>query len=184
MIKQQLKYKNLTDTRIKEATNKILDMFKHGDVSKTISLLTFPKFDIPCNSWSLRNRLIAYLHGTGDARGFMMWKETERKVKKGRKAFYILAPNLIKVDQKINRLYFPIIVLDGKLFGITNEEGKPNVREEKFIPLIIETGDDYLDRIIIYIVRKDYLETFIDKLGEDLKSFNGNIVSFLSHPPH
>lgn len=89
-----------------------------------------------------------------------------------------------KVDQKINRLYFPIIVLDGKLFGITNEEGKPNVREEKFIPLIIETGDDYLDRIIIYIVRKDYLETFIDKLGEDLKSFNGNIVSFLSHPPH
>ena len=94
-------YKNICkDSRIAEATNKILELFRTGNVPETIAILTHPKIKLPSNKWSLRNKLIMYLQGTQDARGFLMWKEAGRTIKAGSKSIYILAPNIIKKESE------------------------------------------------------------------------------------
>ncbi|MEK6916004.1 MAG: antirestriction protein [Nanoarchaeota archaeon] len=119
-------YKNICKNRINEATNKILEMFKTGNVPETIAILTHPKIKLPSNNWSLRNRLIMYLQGTQDARGFNMWKEAGRTIKAGSKALYILAPSIIKEEseekeEKLKLIGFrPIPV-----FKAENTQGKP-----------------------------------------------------------
>ncbi|MBQ3799396.1 MAG: hypothetical protein II837_03780 [Treponema sp.] len=47
---------------------------------------------IPMRSWSLCNQMIAFFHGTRDARTFSAWKEAGRFPKKGSHAFQIVAP--------------------------------------------------------------------------------------------
>lgn len=49
--------------------------------------------------WSYRNRLIVLLRGYTEARGYKAWSEVGRRVKKGEKAFWIIAPCL-KTEQK------------------------------------------------------------------------------------
>ncbi len=87
---------------VSEALNRIIELFKTGDVPQAISYATFPPFDVPSNVWSLPNRIIMILNGTSDARGFRQWNEVNRYVKKGSKAFYILAPWLVRNKEKEN----------------------------------------------------------------------------------
>ena len=47
---------------------------------------------IPMNGWSLCNRMIAFFHGTRDARTFAAWREAGRHPRKGSHAFQIVAP--------------------------------------------------------------------------------------------
>jgi hypothetical protein len=54
--------------------------------------------DKPMNRWSLANRMMVVLHGTGDARTFNQWKAVGRSVKKGVHAFYLLAPCFVKEE--------------------------------------------------------------------------------------
>jgi antirestriction protein ArdC len=56
--------------------------------------------DIPCKRWSCLNQFVAFLNGTGDARGYNQWKEAGRAVKKGAKAIYILVPMIYKIKDK------------------------------------------------------------------------------------
>ena len=56
--------------------------------------------DRPSSRWSAGNRWIMLLHGTEDARGYRQWQEAGRYVKKGAKAFYILAPVTKKVEDR------------------------------------------------------------------------------------
>lgn len=53
------------------------------------------------DTWSYRNQLIVVLHGFSEARGYKDWMKVSRKVQKGQKAFYIMAPWLVvkKNDQ-------------------------------------------------------------------------------------
>ena len=60
----------MEDIRIKESIEKVLNLFKSGDVPEAISLLTNPKDPRPCGKWSLRNKLIMYCNNTKEARGF------------------------------------------------------------------------------------------------------------------
>lgn len=46
----------------------------------------------PSDRWSLSNRIIMLLNNTDDARGIRQWNKAGRRVKKGARAFYILAP--------------------------------------------------------------------------------------------
>ena len=78
--------------KIKSTLDLILDLFKSGNVPDAVAVATFPSFDVPSNSWSLSNRIIMALNGTSDSRGFNQWKDVNRHVKKGAKAFHILAP--------------------------------------------------------------------------------------------
>ncbi|MEK6862527.1 MAG: antirestriction protein, partial [Nanoarchaeota archaeon] len=128
-------YKNICkDTRIAEATNKILELFETGNVPETIAILTHPKIKLPSNKWSLRNRLIMYLQGTADARGFLMWKEAGRTIKAGSKAVYILAPNVIKKEKEESEEENKLIGFRTiPVFKVEDTTGKP--LEYENIPL-------------------------------------------------
>ncbi len=55
------------------------------------------------DTWSYRNQLIVLFRGYSEARGFYPWANVGRKVQKGQKAFYIMAPHLVpKKDDKKN----------------------------------------------------------------------------------
>lgn len=80
------------NNKIQSAIAGLLDMFRTGEIPEKIAIATNPKFDVPSSKWSLNNRLIQLIHGTFDSRGFKQWREAERRVKKGAKAIYIIAP--------------------------------------------------------------------------------------------
>jgi hypothetical protein len=78
----------------------VIQRFKEGSVSQPLADIFIKNSPgSPSSFWSYRNRLIMHLIGqTYDARGFKQWLEAGRKVKKGTKAFHILAPVMAKVE--------------------------------------------------------------------------------------
>ncbi len=81
--------------KIREAMNTLLRMFDEENLEKVAHAVfrgTGTGAGIPSDKWSFLNRVLMYLHGTEDARGFKQWKEVGRYVKKGSKAFYIIGP--------------------------------------------------------------------------------------------
>ncbi len=82
--------------KAKEALNRLLEMFKTGDLPQAVARTTIAaktgQTAKPSDKWSLGNRLLMLAAGTEDARGFNQWQEIGRYVKKGAKAIYILAP--------------------------------------------------------------------------------------------
>lgn len=89
--------KNSTNKSANTALHRILEAFESGNIPKAIAYSTFtPPSNIPAFKWSQKNRVLAYLQGTGDARGFNQWKEAGRFVKKGSRSVYILGPVIRK----------------------------------------------------------------------------------------
>jgi hypothetical protein len=82
--------------KLKLALESVLQRFESGDIPEAIAYSTFPVYDIPSARWSLLNRLLMFIAGTRDARGIKQWNQAGRHVKKGAKAFTILAPRIIK----------------------------------------------------------------------------------------
>jgi hypothetical protein len=86
-------------TGASKAVSQILSAFENGNLPQAIAYSTFnPPSNIPAYKWTQRNRALAFLAGTGDARGFKQWQESGRHVKKGSKAIYILGPIMVKWD--------------------------------------------------------------------------------------
>ena len=81
-----------------EVLANILNRFKTGDIPRAIAFSMYPIPNIPAAKWSLCNRTLMFFAGTSDARGFNQWKRAGRHVKKGVKAFFILAPKLSKIE--------------------------------------------------------------------------------------
>ena len=81
--------------RVRETLDLVVDKFIEGDVADAIAKASFPYCNVPCSDWSLHNRFLVFLSGTADARGFRQWKSAGRKVVKGAKAVYILAPRFL-----------------------------------------------------------------------------------------
>ncbi|MDY0062041.1 MAG: hypothetical protein RBU45_19680 [Myxococcota bacterium] len=81
--------------RVQETLDLIVQKFIAGDVASALAKASFPACDVPLSRWSLNNRFLAALAGTIDGRGFHQWKEVKRSVKKGAKAFFILAPTIV-----------------------------------------------------------------------------------------
>jgi len=79
----------------------VLNAFENNP--KKVALAVFKGKGKPSDAWSFFNRLIMFMHDTADARGFRQWKQAGRHVKKGAKAFYILAPIRKKVPVKVIR---------------------------------------------------------------------------------
>lgn len=89
--------KNSMNNSASNAVQRILEAFESGNIPKAIAYSTFnPPSNIPAYKWTRRNRALAFLQGTGDARGFNQWKEVGRHVKKGSRSIYILGPVLKK----------------------------------------------------------------------------------------
>ncbi len=84
--------------KVKQAIEGILARFENGDIPKAIAYSVFPPPNIPSARWSLMNRVLMWIAGTNDARGIRQWNQVGRVVKKGAKAFYILAPRMVKKE--------------------------------------------------------------------------------------
>ncbi len=84
----------------------------------------------PSRKWSLGNKLIMLMHDTADARGYVQWLKSERHVKKGAKAFYILAPMIRHKKVKNEKsaededVQFPIGFTGIAVFRFEDTEGK------------------------------------------------------------
>lgn len=80
--------------RVSQACQNLLRMFEDGRIPPAVARTVIEEktIDKPSNKWSLGNQMIMYANGTNDARGYRQWEEVGRHVKKGAKAFYILAP--------------------------------------------------------------------------------------------
>src|SRR5659263_707122 len=85
--------------RVKEAMQLLLLMFNQQYIEK-VAHAVFRGDDVPADKWSFLNRLLMYYNGTDDARGFNQWKQAGRYIKKGSKAFYILAPMFKKITEE------------------------------------------------------------------------------------
>lgn len=92
------------EEKSKQALEKLLEMFRTGTapemVARTVIRRTQADGSTPSDNWSLGNHILMLLADTEDARGFKQWQEVGRTVKKGSKAFYILAPCTRKVKEK------------------------------------------------------------------------------------
>ena len=86
----------------KEVAERIVEAFKNPEqLPKALApVFIHRKDDKPCRQWSWHNQLVVALCGTVDARGFRQWNQVERKVKKGSKALWILAPCIKKITEK------------------------------------------------------------------------------------
>lgn len=77
--------------------DRLLALFESGQIPEAVAKTVIPPLDVPCARWSLANRMLTMLAGTADARGYRQWQEAGRHVRKGARAFYILAPRIAKV---------------------------------------------------------------------------------------
>jgi hypothetical protein len=89
------------NNRIKSVLNNIVGVFKSGEIPDAVAIACYPAIDVPSSKWSLINRTLMILADTYDARGFRQWQQSNRKIKKGSKAFYILVPNYRRTDDTI-----------------------------------------------------------------------------------
>lgn len=141
--------------RVKEATEKIIEMFRTGNIPPAVArtVITRDKSEKPSNYWSLGNQLLMMISGTFDARGFNQWQEVGRRVKKGAKALYILAPikKTIKVkDENDPAKKDAIIIIKGfkgiPVFRYEDTEGdeihQPSY-EPVVLPPLIEVAERY-----------------------------------------
>ena len=117
----------MTNEKVKQALESIVKRFKEGDIPEAIAYSMFPIPNIPASRWSLLNRTLMFFAGTIDARGFRQWEEVGRHVKKGSKAFTILAPRFIKKDTEEDKEAKSILVgfLAVPVFRVEDTEGKP-----------------------------------------------------------
>lgn len=83
--------------RAREALDQVRESFETGQLEGTAAMTYIKRLEggRPSDSWSFMNRMIMMIHQTDDARGFKQWQKANRNVKKGTKAFYILAPRMI-----------------------------------------------------------------------------------------
>jgi hypothetical protein len=133
---------NSQNIHLKAAMGTLLKMFYEDNLDR-VARAVFKGNTIPSDNWSLINRVLMHLQNTEDARGFNQWKEAGRYVKKGCKAFYIIAPMFKKIKKMVETKTESgevktdkqiIKVLAGfkgvPVFRFEDTEGAPIVREK------------------------------------------------------
>jgi hypothetical protein len=115
---------NAMNNKINETLSGVLEIFKSGKIPEAVSYAAFPPFDIPSEEWSYFNRIIMWMSGTCDARGYRQWMKVGRHVKKGVQAIYIFAPHFVKEKKEDDE---PSLVgyLQVPVFRYEDTEGEP-----------------------------------------------------------
>jgi len=88
--------------RATEIAQRIVDAFKEpGNLPRALAPIFIRRNDdVPCRKWSWHNQLLVALSGTSDARGIRQWNTAGRKLKKGCKGIWILAPCIKTIREK------------------------------------------------------------------------------------
>ena len=76
-------------------------------------------------------------------------------------------------ENPIINTYVPIIVLDGLLFQGKLLKKDLEITSAHYIPLVINSGDNGVGRILIHIVTINYLAEFLDRLNLDINKLQG-----------
>jgi hypothetical protein len=124
------------NSNVKTVLEEILERFKSGDIPQAVALASFPCFDVPSSRWSFTNRILMYLAGTEEARGFLQWQAISRWVKKGARAIHILVPCLKReIDEKTGEeirilCYFK----SAPVFRYKDTDGKPLEQPQLALP--------------------------------------------------
>jgi hypothetical protein len=92
MAKLRLPESGKARTTVESALNKILDAFATGEIVPAIARCILQRDAVPLDGWSFRNKLMAFIAGTTDARTIKAWSKVGRKLKKGVRAFYVWEP--------------------------------------------------------------------------------------------
>lgn len=109
------------ERQLRGVMERILNAFETGDVPAILKRVWLNLADrtLPMAQWSPLNQFIVAISGATDARAFGQWKDAGRSVRKGEKAFRILAPLVYKAKE------------DDPLHGI--KEGDPVIRGFKAV---------------------------------------------------
>ena len=92
----------MLSSKAQEQLQKLVEVFRTGEIAQVVKRTVIPALDVPCAHWSLCNRVIVALSGTDDARGYRQWMEVGRHVNKGAKGIYILVPWISKTEKEEN----------------------------------------------------------------------------------
>ena len=92
---------------MQEASQKLLEMFKSQEFGPQLALTIIKRRDddpvnaLSCNKWSIGNQLLMWFLGRTDAAATMLqWRNLNRRVIKGAKAFPIYSPITYKAKKK------------------------------------------------------------------------------------
>lgn len=135
--------------KAKACLEKIVELFKSGNVPKALAVATLPpQKGIPSAKWSISNRILQFLSDTSDARGYQQWKQAGRNIKKGAKAFYILGPKskIVKdTDEKGSETEKTIVLgfYGIPVFRAEDTDGKPLPYEPLSPPPLIEVAEQF-----------------------------------------
>lgn len=162
--KKAQEFKSKNNSKIEEKMGDTLDtlvkMFEEGTAPVAIAIASFPSnFGIPCEGWSLSNRIIMFINGYEDARSFNNWRKVGRKCKKGG-AFYIFKPVMKKIwvqkkdsegklSEEATLMNLPVAFAPHPVWPYENTEGKPledmpvlDLTKLPFVEKAIEWGID------------------------------------------
>lgn len=92
---------------MQEASEKLLEMFKSQEFGPQLALSIIKRRDddpansLPCMKWSIGNQMLMWFFGRTDAAAtFLQWKNMNRRVVHGAKAFFIFSPITCKAKKK------------------------------------------------------------------------------------
>ena len=128
--------------KAESAAQRILELFRSGNIPQSLApIFIRRKDDLPCRKWSWSNQLLTALAGFDDARGFRQWGQVDRHVRKGERAFYILAPCTKRIRERDDTgAESERFIVYGfravPVFGFEQTDGEPlpdRVESERFI---------------------------------------------------
>ena len=149
------------------AVQGILRAFEDANsLPKPLAQLFIRRKDRPhSRKWSWGNRLLTILHGFSDARTFLQWQEVGRSVKKGEKAFHILAPVTKKFEDEGGEETVVVVGFKGlPVFGLEQTDGPP-------LPASDTETEDWLASLPLLDVARGW--------GLSVDVFDGQEGSFL-----
>lgn len=174
--------------RVKEVLNGILERFRTGDIPQALAYSVFPIPNIPSAKWSLLNRTLMFFADTKDARGFKQWQEVNRYVKRGTKAFHILAPRLKKKEEDGEEKTILKGFLSVPVFRLEDTEGEPLDYPELKIPKLplIEVAEKWGIPVKAVPYNHPYYGAYFPKDRKISLATKEEVVFFheLSHAAH
>lgn len=135
-----------------EAVENIVQMFTEEKFPAQLARVLIRRADNdiekPSDRWSILNQLIMLNTGkTTDARTYKQWNEVGRYVKKGAKAFQIIAPIVKKVKTEDNEDESRLIGFRGmSVFAVENTDGK-DIAIADYTPKTVDINAEKLIKI-------------------------------------